>query len=257
MAGAAFFDLDRTLLRRSSALALAGSFRRHGVIGRGQLAKAAAWQLLFAARGAGAETVRKAAEDGLMILKGFAVADLRDLVAGAMEETLKPLVYRDPLHLVERHREWGEPVYIVSATLQEIVDELARELGFDGAIGSTCEIVDGVYTGRSLRPAHGEGKAAAIRELAAAEGLDLAASTAYSDSHTDLPFLEAVGNPVAVNPDRRLRACALERGWPILRFDELAHPTSTARLLPAAALGVPLLLGAGAVVWAARRRAAA
>ena len=222
---AAFFDLDRTLLRRSSALALAGSFREHGVIGRGQLAKAAAWQLLFAARGASAETVRKAAEDGLMVLKGFRVDDLRNLVATAMEPVLKPLVYQEPLHLVTRHRERGEPVYIVSATLQEIVEELARELGFDGAIGSTCEIVDGVYTGRSLRGAHGEGKAAAVRELAERGGLDLAASTAYSDSHTDLPFLEAVGNPVVVNPDRELRRIAVERGWPILEFDELAYPS--------------------------------
>src|SRR6187200_1141644 len=116
---AAFFDLDRTLLRRSSALALAGSFRDHGMIGRGQLAKAAAWQLLFAARGAGAETVRKAAEDGLMILKGFRVDDLRSLVADAMEPVLKPLVYSEPIALVARHREQGEPVFIVSATLQE------------------------------------------------------------------------------------------------------------------------------------------
>src|SRR5688572_3873328 len=213
---AAFFDLDRTLLRRSSALALAGSFREHGVIGRGQLAKAAAWQLLFAARGASAETVRKAAEEGLMVLKGFRVDDLRSLVATAMEPVLKPLVYQEPLHLVTRHRERGEPAYIVSATLQEIVEELARELGFDGAIGSTCEIVDGVYTGRSLRAAHGEGKAAAIHELAELEGFDLGASTAYSDSHTDLPFLEAVGHPVAVNPDKKLRRVAAARGWPIL-----------------------------------------
>jgi HAD superfamily hydrolase (TIGR01490 family) len=254
MAGAAFFDLDRTLLRRSSALALAGSFREHGVIGRGQLAKAAAWQLFFAARGAGAETVRKAAEDGLMILKGFRVDELRTLVAGAMEPVLKPLVYREPLDLVEHHRERGEPVYIVSATLQEIVDELARELGFDGAIGSTCEIVDGAYTGRSLRACHGEGKAAALRELAEQEGFDLAASTAYSDSHTDLAFLEAVGNPVAVNPDRALRRIASERGWPVLAFTEPAYPV-TKRLRPAL-VGIPLVLGAGAAVWAARRRAA-
>ena len=254
MRAAAFFDLDRTLLRRSSALALAGAFRKHGVIGRGQLAKAAAWQLLFAARGAGAETVRKAAEDGLMILKGFAVTDLRTLVAGAMEPVLKPLVYQEPLDLVHRHRERGEPVYIVSATLQEIVEELARELGFDGAIGSICEIEDGVYTGRSLRPAHGEGKAAAIRELAREEQIDLSASTAYSDSHTDLPFLEAVGNPVAVNPDRELRRLALERGWPVLESGELAYP-GVRRVSPAL-LGIPLVLGAGAAFWAARRRAA-
>jgi HAD superfamily hydrolase (TIGR01490 family) len=254
---AAFFDLDRTLIRRSSALALAGSFRERGVIGRGQLAKAAAWQLLFAARGAGAETVRKAAEDGLMLLKGFAVDDLRRMVGEAMEAVLKPLVYAEPLQLVARHRERGEPVYLVSATLQEIVEEIARELGLDGAIGSVCGIEDGVYTGRSLRAAHGEGKAAAIRELAEREGLDLAASTAYSDSHTDLPFLEAVGKPVAVNPDRALREIALDRGWPILRFEEPAFPSRRGyALAPAALVGIPLVLGAGAAVWAARRRAA-
>ena len=257
MRPAAFFDLDRTLIRRSSALALAGSFREHGVIGRGQLAKAAAWQLLFAARGAGAETVRKAAEDGLALLAGFAVEDLRRMVGDAMEVVLKPLVYRESLDLVGRHRERGEPVYIVSATLQEIVEELARELGFDGAIGSVCEIEDGVYTGRSIRSAHGEGKAAAIRELAGHERIDLAASTAYSDSHTDLPFLEAVGKPVAVNPDRRLRETALDRGWPILLFDEPAFPSRKGRgVSPAALVGIPLVLGAGAALWAARRRAA-
>ena len=257
MRPAAFFDLDRTLIRRSSALALAGSFRDHGVIGRGQLAKAAAWQLLFAARGAGAETVRKAAEEGLMLLKGFAVEDLRRMVGDAMEVVLKPLVYREPLDLVAHHRERGEPVYLVSATLQEIVEELARELGLDGAIGSVCEIEDGVYTGRSIRAAHGEGKAAAVRELAEREGLDLAASTAYSDSHTDLPFLEAVGKPVAVNPDRKLREIALDRGWPILRFDEAAFPSRRGyAIAPAALVGIPLVLGAGAAVWAARRRAA-
>ena len=253
MQAAAFFDLDRTLLRRSSALALAGAFREHGVIRRGQLAKAAAWQLLFAARGASAETVRKAAErpDDP---KGFAVDDLRRLVRDAMEPVLKPLVYQEALELVERHRERGEPVYIVSATLQEIVDELAGELGFDGALGSTCEIVDGVYTGHSLRACHGAGKAAAIRELAGERGYDLAVSTAYSDSYTDLPFLEAVGIPVVVNPDRELRRLGEERDWPVLTFAELAYPPG--RRLRPALLGIPLVLGAGAAVWVARRRAA-
>ena len=137
---------------------------------------------------------------------------------------------------------------------QEIVEELARELGFDGAIGSTCEIVEGVYTGRSLRPAHAEGKAAAVRELADQEGIDLAASTAYSDSHTDLPFLEVVGNPVVVNPDRQLRVIAAERGWPVREFSDLAFP-GVRRLRPML-VGIPLALGAAAAVWAAHRRAA-
>jgi HAD superfamily hydrolase (TIGR01490 family) len=216
--GAAFFDLDRTLIKRSSVLALAGSFRRRGLISRFDLVKSAFWQVLFVLRGASAERVRIAAEDGMKMLDGFSVADMQHLVGDAMESVLRPLVYDEPLRLLEHHRARGERVYIVSATLQEIVQHIADDLGFDGAIGSTCEIVDGVYTGRSLRAAHGEGKAAALRELAAAEGLDLAESTAYSDSYSDVPFLEAVGHPVAANPDRKLRRIAAERGWPVVDF---------------------------------------
>jgi HAD superfamily hydrolase (TIGR01490 family) len=215
---AAFFDLDRTLIRRSSVLALAPSFRARGLISRIDLAKSAFWQLLFAARGASAERVRSAAEDGRKILAGFSVEEMQALVGDAMEPVLRPLVYAEPLHLVRHHRERGERVYIVSATLQEIVDHIADDLGFDGAIGSTCEIVDGRYTGRSLRAAHGEGKARALRELAGVDGLDLESSTAYSDSYSDVPFLEAVGHPVAVNPDRRLRSIARSRAWPTIRF---------------------------------------
>ena len=219
---AAFFDLDRTLLRRSSTLALAGSFRRHGVIGRAQMAKAALWKLLFAARGASPDVVRRAAEDGLVLLRGFSAEEMRSLVAEALEPVLRPLVYREPLDLAGRHRDRGEPVYVVSAALQEVVDALARDLGLDGALGTVCEVENGVYTGRSVRSLHGAAKADAVRELAAREGLDLASSTAYSDSHSDVPFLESVGKPVAVNPDRGLRRLAAERGWPVLRFRERA-----------------------------------
>jgi HAD superfamily hydrolase (TIGR01490 family) len=218
LAAAAFFDLDRTLIRRSSVLALAGTFRQRGLISRVDLAKSAFWQVLFGLRGASAERVRRASEDGMRILDGFSVKEMQELVGDAMEPVLRPLVYDEPLHLVRRHREQGERVYIVSATLQEIVQHIADDLGFDGAVGSTCEIVDGVYTGRSLRAAHGEGKAQAIRELAASDSLDLAECTAYSDSHTDVPFLEAVGHPVAANPDRQLRRLARERGWPVVDF---------------------------------------
>src|SRR5215218_10479797 len=125
VAGAAFFDLDRTLLRRSSALALAGSFRERGVISRWQLVKSAFWQLLFVLRGASAEAVRAAAEDGMVLLRDFPVAELRELVGDAMEPVLRPLVYAEPLRLVERHRERGEKAFVVSAALQEIVAHIA------------------------------------------------------------------------------------------------------------------------------------
>jgi HAD superfamily hydrolase (TIGR01490 family) len=219
---AAFFDLDRTLLRRSSTLALAPAFRRHGVITRAQVAKAAFWQLLFILRGTSRERVRAASEEGLMLLRGFSPDQMQALVAEALEPVLRPLVYGEPLALAARHRERGEPTYIVSAALQEVVDALARELGFDGALGTVCEVADGVYTGRGLRSLHGENKARAVVELAEAEGIDLEASTAYSDSHTDLPFLEVVGNPIVVNPDRELRRVAEARAWPVLRFTQRA-----------------------------------
>ena len=252
VAAAAFFDLDRTVLRRSSALALAPAFRRKGFISRRQLATSALWQLLFVLRGASARAVRAAAEDGMILLRGLRVSDLQELVGDAMEPVLRPLVYAEPLHLVQQHRARGERVYVVSATLQEIVEHIADDLGFDGAIGSTCEIVDGTYTGRPLRAAHGDGKARAVRELAAAEGIDLAASTAYSDSHTDLPFLEAVGHSVAANPDRALRRIARARGWPVLDFSERFVPPARRRV-PPALVALPFAVAAALVL---RRRAA-
>jgi HAD superfamily hydrolase (TIGR01490 family) len=215
---AAFFDLDRTLLRRSSALALAGSFRERGLISRWQMLRAAGWQLLFVARGASHETVQRAAEGGLRVLDGYTPEEMRELVAEAMEPVLRPLVYAESLRLVEQHHARGERVYIVSATLQEIVEAIAEDLGFDGALGTICEVKDGRYTGKPLRSLHAGAKAEAVRELAEREGFDLAECTAYSDSHTDLPFLEAVGHPVAVNPDRTLRRTALARSWPVLEF---------------------------------------
>jgi HAD superfamily hydrolase (TIGR01490 family) len=215
---AAFFDLDRTLLRRSSALALAPTFRKRGLISRRQMARAAAWQLMFMLRGASADTVKRAAEGGLLVLRGYSPKEMQALVVDSMERVLKPLVYAESLDLVELHRGRGEPVYIVSATLQEIVQVIADDLGFDGALGTIVEVKDGKYTGRATRPLHAENKARCIREL----GYDLDASTAYSDSHTDLPFLEAVGHPVVVNPDRKLRRIAAQRGWPVLEFGRRA-----------------------------------
>jgi HAD superfamily hydrolase (TIGR01490 family) len=220
--GAAFFDLDRTLVSRSSSLALAGSFRKRGLIGRRQVLAAAVAQLFFARYGARGTQVGQTADRAASALAGVPVETLREIVREAVPEVLKPLVYREALDLAAEHRARGERTYIVTAALQEVADELARELGIDGAAGSRAEVAGGRYTGRLERKLYGPGKAAALRELAAADGLDLAGSTAYSDSHTDVEFLEAVGSPVAVNPDRELREIADARGWPVLRFREMA-----------------------------------
>jgi HAD superfamily hydrolase (TIGR01490 family) len=218
--GAAFFDLDRTLISRATPLALANSFRRRRLVRRRDLVRAALWQLVFLIRGVGERDMRRAAEDGMRLLRGVPVAAVEDLLADAMERVLRPLMYRESLELVQTHHEHGERVYVVSASLQQIVERVADNLGLDGAVGSTCEIENGVYTGRSLRPCYGTLKADAVREIALRDNVDLARSTAYSDSHTDLAFLETAGQPMAVNPDSKLRRIALDREWPILEFSE-------------------------------------
>lgn len=229
MRGAAFFDLDRTLISRATPLALADSFRRRRLVRRRDLVRAALWQLIFLVRGVGEREMRRAAQDGMLLLRGVPVAAVDDLLAEAMGRVLRPLVYRESLELARTHHGRDEPVYVISASLQQIVERVADDLGLDGAVGSTCEIESGVYTGRSLRPCYGSLKVDAVREIASRDGIDLTRSTAYSDSHTDLAFLEAVGHPTAVNPDKKLRAIALERGWPILTFSEPLVPRPTKR----------------------------
>jgi HAD superfamily hydrolase (TIGR01490 family) len=224
--GAAFFDLDRTLISRSSSLSLAPAFHRRGLLRRRERTKALLAQLVFVRYGAGTSRVGRTAENAMGFLRGLPVATMREIVGEAIDSAFKPHVYRDALELVARHRERGERSFVVSAALQEIVDALVVELGLDGGLGSIAEVEDGVYTGRLDRRLDGTAKAEVLAELAAAEGIDLSESTAYSDSAGDLPFLAAVGHPVAVNPDRRLRAIAADRGWRVLRFRAKAFPAT-------------------------------
>jgi HAD superfamily hydrolase (TIGR01490 family) len=218
--GAAFFDLDRTLIARSSSLALAEPFYRRGLIGRSQLLKARFAQFLFVRVGAGHGRAGQTADAAMSILEGMPVEVLEGIVEEAWKPVLRPLVYREALDVAAMHESRGEPVYIVSGALQEVVDRLALELGFAGALGSRAEVEDGRYTGRLERRLLGAEKAVGLAELASAEGLDLASSAAYSDSHSDVAFLESVGTPVAVNPDRELARIAEDRGWVVRRFRE-------------------------------------
>jgi HAD superfamily hydrolase (TIGR01490 family) len=225
VSAAAFFDLDRTLISRSSSLALAGSFRSHGLIGRRQLAKAALAQLVFARFGAGQARVGQTADSAMAVLRGLPVQSVREIAEAAWEPVLKPLVYREAVDRAAEHAGHGEAVFIASAALQEVVQVVSDRLGFDGVMASRAEARDGVFTGKLERRLYGDAKAAALVELAEERGFDLASSTAYSDSHSDVPFLEAVGRPVTVNPDRELRRLAERRGWPVLRWRTKAFPS--------------------------------
>jgi HAD superfamily hydrolase (TIGR01490 family) len=219
---AAFFDLDRTLIAGSSTLALAVPLHRRGLVGRRQVLKARLARVVLAHVGAPRGREGRATDSTVAILNGHPAELLSEIVSEAWPTVLKPLVYREAVELAAAHAADGRSVFVVSAALQEIGDCVARELGFNGALGSRAEIREGRFTGRVERRLLGQAKADAVVAFASAEGLDLSASIAYSDSHTDLPFLEAVGRAVAVNPDRHLQKIAAERGWPVQRFSARA-----------------------------------
>jgi HAD superfamily hydrolase (TIGR01490 family) len=246
---AAFFDLDRTLIAGSSAFQFARAAYRSGMMSRRDLVRGAVANLRFRLQGSTDEATQALRQQALDNLRGVPVRELQRLGPDILTGLL-PKVYPQMLRLAWEHQDAGRRIYIGTAASQEIAELLADVLLFDGAIGARYESAEGVYTGRPGGPfTYRDGKAEAIRELAAAEGIALAASWAYSDSESDLPMLRAVGHPVAVNPDVRLARVAREEGWEVVRFETLGRRLKIGgAALTAAAAG-----GVGSVV--ARRRA--
>ncbi|HEX9529853.1 MAG TPA: HAD-IB family hydrolase, partial [Acidimicrobiales bacterium] len=218
MAGAAFFDLDRTLLHGASgpllsrALVDAGIspdrripgqdllYRFYEVVGETLPSMALARGAALAARGWSAEAVRKAAEE----------------VAEQLETMVAP--FARPL--LKEHRAKGRPTVLATTTPHDLVAPLARRLGFDDVVATRYDERDGSYTGRLAGEfVWATGKLAAVRRWAATQDVAMGASFAYSDSIYDLPLLSAVGHPHAVNPDVRLHAVAVLRRWPVLHLD--------------------------------------
>jgi HAD superfamily hydrolase (TIGR01490 family) len=216
---AAFFDLDKTVIDRASIAAFGRPFMKGGLINRRVVARAAISQLIYLHFGADEERLVRVRESMLALTKGWDRAQVRAIVRETLLETIEPIMYAEALELMELHRAAGHRVYLVSASPEEIVLPLTEMLGVDGAICSQGEVDDeGRYTGRMAFYAYGPEKATAMRALAERTGIDLAASSAYSDSATDLPMLEAVGRPVVVNADRALAKVARERGWEMRTF---------------------------------------
>jgi HAD superfamily hydrolase (TIGR01490 family) len=246
---AAFFDLDKTLIQGSSAFQFGRAAYRAGLMSRRQLLADAVANVQFRLRGATDADSVALRERIAASLEGTRVVDLERLGADVLAGIL-PRVYPQMLALAHEHQDHGRAAYIVTAASQELAEILARVMALDGAVGSgISEVADGVYTGRPTGVfVYRSGKATAIRELAAREGFDLSACYAYSDSESDLPMLETVGHPVAVNPDATLARIARERGWDVLRFDRLGR-----RLKTAAALGAAAGAGGIGTVAALRR----
>ena len=260
---AAFFDLDKTIIARSSPLALGRSFFREGLISRSFLLKSIYAQLVFQLTGADEEKMEKVREAAAKLTTGWEVERVRQIVTDVLEEVVSPLIYAEALELMHDHRGAGRLICLVSSSPEEIVEPLAKMLRIDRFIATRPRVEDGKYTGDLEFYAYGPQKADAIKQLAAELDIELAGSYAYSDSVTDLPMLEVVGNPVPVNPDKDLRRVALERGWetrvfrnPVSLRDRLPHLHR-----PEVSVGNGIAVAAGvasiaAVAWWASRRTA-
>lgn len=222
--GAAFFDLDKTLMQGSSAFQFGRAAQRAGMITRRELASSAIANFRFRMHGASDQDSVAVREAIASALEGVRVRDLERLGVSVLSGIL-PRLYPQMVAIAHDHQDDGRRAYIVTAAAHELAELLAQVMGFDGAIGShLSEVHDGRYTGRVTGSfMYRDAKAAAVAQIAARDGIDLAASYAYSDSASDVPMLELVGHPIAVNPDAELAAIARERGWQVILLDPLSR----------------------------------
>lgn len=239
-AAAAFFDVDNTIMRGASIYHFARGLAARKFFRTRDLARFAWGQVSFRVSGMeNAEHIAAARQAALAFVAGHKVSDVVELGEEIYDDTMADRIWEGTRDLAQRHLDAGQRVWLVTATPVELAAIMARRLGFTGALGTVAESVNGRYTGRLAGELlHGEAKAEAIRALAIRAGLDLDRCAAYSDSANDLPMLNLVGHPVAVNPDADLRAQAREADWPVYDF-------RTGR--KAAMIALPIAAGAGAV----------
>ncbi|MGW0159911.1 HAD-IB family hydrolase [Mycobacterium sp. NPDC003323] len=248
---AAFFDLDKTVIAKSSTLAFSKPFFDQGLLNRRTVLKSSYAQFLFLMSGADHDQMDRMRTYLTDMCTGWDVEQVRSVVGETLHEIVDPLVFAEAADLIADHKLCGRDVVVVSASGEEIVAPIAAALGATHAMATRMVVEDGKYTGEVAFYCFGEGKVDAIRELAAREGYALEHCYAYSDSITDLPMLETVGHPSVVNPDRALRKEANLRDWPVLAFN---RPVSLRDRLPApsgAAVATTLAVGLSALAGGA------
>ncbi|AZS73275.1 HAD-IB family hydrolase [Streptomyces lydicus] len=246
---AAFFDLDKTVIAKSSTLTFSKSFYQGGLINRRAVLRTAYAQFVFLAGGADHDQMERMREYLSSLCRGWDVAQVREIVAETLHDLIDPIIYDEAASLIEEHHAAGRDVVIVSTSGAEVVEPIGELLGADRVVATRMVVgEDGRFTGEVEYYAYGPTKAEAVQELAASEGYDLDRCYAYSDSATDVPMLAAVGHPFAVNPDRALRREAVARGWPVLSFN---RPVPLKQRLPALSMPSRPVLAAMAAAGAA------
>ena len=234
----AFFDLDRTLIAGSSAFILATTARAAGFVPTRQFLRDAGAAVAFKVRGSTDRSTDAVRDRVLGAVAGMRQDDLIAINATVLPKLLAK-IRPEARRLLDLHRHAGRNTYIVSGAPVEIVEPLAHSLGMTAGIGTRGVVADGVYTGQLAGPfCYGPGKVTAMAEIARWDGLDLSQCYAYSDSASDLPMLEAVGHPVAVNPDARLARHARDHGWPIVHFSQRTKSVIRRSMVAAATTGI-------------------
>ncbi len=255
---AAFFDLDKTIIAKSSTLAFSRPFYQGGLINRRSVLRSGYAQFVYLAGGADHDQMERMRRYLSEQATGWDVQTVKDIVADTLHHVVDPLVYDEAVSLIESHHAEGRDVVIVSTSGAEVVEPIGTMLGADRVIATVMVQEDGRYTGAIEFYAYGVNKAVAVRDLADEAGYDLETSYAYSDSVTDLPMLEVVGYPYAVNPDKALRKIAVERDWPVLDFVRPVELRKRVRFEPRKTTLAAVAIGAGVaaagVVVATSRR---
>jgi HAD superfamily hydrolase (TIGR01490 family) len=257
---AAFFDLDKTVIAKSSALAFGRPFYRDGLINRRDVLKGVYSKLLLRMGGSDEQGMARTRDYLAELCQGWQVDHVQQIVRETLDELINPYVYLEAAALIHEHRAAGRDVVLVSGSGDEMVRPIGEALGITDVIASRMVVRDGKYTGEVEFYAAGDNKVTEVQKIAAERGYDLTQSFAYSDSVTDVPLLSCVGHPTAVNPDRALRRTAVERGWPILEF---RHPVPLSRRLrekpavPVTAAVIAAAIGVAAgLAWYVRIRRA-
>lgn len=256
---AAFFDLDKTIIAKSSTLAFSRPFFRGGLINRRAVLRSAYAQFVFMLSGADADQMDRMRSHITALCAGWDVDQVRSIVEETLHDIVDPLVYKEATELIAEHREQGHDIVVVSASGDELVGPIGVMIGATHCVGSRATVVAGRYTGEMEFYCAGENKAVAARRLAGEHGYRLADCHAYSDSVADLPLLSAVGHPTVVNPDRALRKEAAVRGWPVLTFCDPVSlrsriPTPSGTAVAAAAVGLGAVAAVGVAWYGIRRR---
>lgn len=242
---AAFFDLDKTIISRSSLLAFTKPFNQAGLISRKRMVKNFIDQYFFSNSGANHAQMEKMRQTLTSMVAGWDVEATKAVINDSLHSAINPMIYDEAAELIEGHIRDGRDVIIVSTSGREIVEPIGRMLGATDVIATEMEVTDGKYTGKVAYYAYAERKAEAVRAIAEKNNYDLQKCFAYSDSSTDIPLLSIVGFPCVVNPDRGLRAHAEANNWPILHFTRpVPLKQRFAKIPPKPALAAAIGLGA-------------